>query len=307
MQVAWAKLAIMAGDKEKRVEAAESLLGQWAEEPVALYTAGEALMSYEPRRAIDLLQRALDRGITDPRCAVSLGFAYAIARDTERAVEVLCRAFADEGLLPEPRTSVLLMLERLQAVERADQLAIAWAERAPQVPEARRFAGRAWVRNGDTDVALEHLDAAVGMRPDDVETRLDRAVALSHRNEVERQRADLLALAAANPNEVRVHRALVDTLRVHGPETALLDELRRWSAAKPDDVVAACDLATRLLATGAAADVEEALAVLERADYATLGKDAKVLALRAAVSERRGDAAEAERLRRRAAALPPGK
>jgi tRNA A-37 threonylcarbamoyl transferase component Bud32/Flp pilus assembly protein TadD len=307
MQVAWAGLAVMAGDKEKRLEAAESLLAQWPDEPVALQVGGEALMPYDARRAIELLQRALDRGVADPRCAVSLGFACAIAGEKERSVEVLVRAFANEKLTPEPRTSVLLMLERLDAVALADELAKAWVERAPEVAEARRFAGRAQARQGDTDAALANFDHAVRLRPGDFELRLDRAAVLRQRNDVERLRTELLALAAAHPAEAKVHRALVDALRVHGPQDALLGELRRWAAAKPGDVAALRELAAELLAAAGSQHLEEAFDVAERADYLAQGKDDEALRLRAMATERRGDASEAERLRRRAAALAPAK
>jgi tetratricopeptide (TPR) repeat protein len=307
LHVGWARLAIMVGDKEKRVEAAESLVAQWPDDGVALYVAGEALMSYEAKRAIELLQRALDRGIRDPRCAVSLGFACAIAGEKERSIAVLQKAFTHDGLVAEPRASVLSMLERLEAAAVADALAVEWATKAPDAPEARRFAGRAALRQGNTDLALAHLDHAVQLRPGDFELGLDRAVILGQRGDAERQRSELLTLASAHPKETKVHKALVDSLVALGPRPALLGELRRWTTIKADDAAAWRELATQLLAADDPATLAEALAAAERADYLTQGQDGKSLELRATAIERSGDRAEAERLRVRAAELPPGR
>lgn len=305
LQIYWTRLANIAGDKEQRLEAAEALLRQWPDDPVALTVAGEALMQYDPKRAIATLRRAQERGARDPRGMVSLGFAQIIAGEREDGIDTLRRAFAQPLLAVEPRQSVLLMLERLRP-EAAAELAASWVRDAPDCAAAHRFAGRAAARAGDARTALAHLEAAVALRPDDVDLRLDRIVVISANGDAERQRDELLALAASHPAHAEVHRQLVATLQAIGPHAALLDELRRWSRISPDNVSAWRDLAAALLAERDPALVPEAIDAAERADYLARGQDAAVLELRAAAMAALGNDAEAERLRRRAAALAPG-
>jgi tRNA A-37 threonylcarbamoyl transferase component Bud32/tetratricopeptide (TPR) repeat protein len=304
LQVYWSRLANLTGNKEQRLEAAESLLAQWPDDAVALQVAGEAIMPYDAPRAIGILQRALERGAVDPRCEVSLGFAHAIAKDVPACVATLERAFAREDLEPAPRGSIMLMLEQLQALELANRLAATWVERNPDVPEARRFAGRAAQRSGDLRTALVHLDRAVELRPNDLDLRLDRTVVYDQLSESNRVREELLLLATRHPQHVDTHRNLVKILRRDGPREALLAELRRWTTVKPEDVDNWRELARERLADGGPEALAEALSAAERADYVAQGNDAATLELRATAIERSGDPAGAAHLRRRAAALP---
>jgi len=126
---------------------------------------------------------------------------------------------------------------------------------------------------------------------------------LRQAGERERERAELTALAASHPQHARVHRQLVDALVAGGDREAQLGELRRWTTSLPDDVAGWRELAQALLAASEPAALAEALAAAEHADYLAKGQDAAALELRAEALQRSGSAAEAERLRRRAAGL----
>lgn len=303
LHVQWTKLVVRAGSAEERREAAEALLRQWPEHPVALHLAGVALLQVDAERAVALLRAALERGETDPLGAVNLGIAEALTGDVTAAVATLRRAFAQPLLQVDARVQVLLTLGQLQASEVADELAEAWFLTAPDSPDAARFAARAAHRRGEHDLARSRFAAALAQRPDDAEIRLDLVQVLRQAGDRAGERAELEALAVAHPVHARVHRQLVDSLQANGDPAAQRAELRRWTAAQPEDAAGWSELAAGLLAAEDPAALDEALSAAERADYLLRGEDAATLELRAAILERLGGRAEAERLRRRAAAL----
>ena len=299
----WTKLVVRLGTPDERREAAEALLRQWPEHPVALHLAGVALLQSDAARAAGLLRDALERGETDPLALFNLGIAEALAGDVQAGVATLRRAFAAPALPADARVRLLMTLGQLRAGDVADELAEGWFAADPADADAARFAARAAHRRGERDVAFERIATALAQRPDDVEMRLDRVLMLRQADDRAAERAELEALAAAHPQHDRVHRQLVDSLQANGDAAAQLGELRRWTVVQPDDAAGWRELAACLLADADAAALGEALAAAERADYLGRGQDAAALELRAEVLRRCGSEAEAERLRRRAASL----
>jgi tetratricopeptide (TPR) repeat protein len=117
------------------------------------------------REAIDLLDRAFQRGLTDP----NLRLARELANNYVLGVEALERGDQEQALIywrraydKDPNYLNGLVRERLR-------------ELAPEV--ARRLIDEAEGDAGQLTVAIDYLDLALELRPDDAELRQERELA----------------------------------------------------------------------------------------------------------------------------------
>ncbi|MCB9878168.1 MAG: protein kinase [Planctomycetes bacterium] len=299
----YAKVQLVIGEKESRVAAGEALLELWPDNPRAKSIAGTCMLTTDPERARQLLESAVAADANDILARLNLGIAQIMTGRAELGAATIAEGFPHVDLSQALRQRSLEILSQVNQFELEAECAQRWLELEPECTTARRFVARAATRAGDSERALSLFRQCLAEAPDDAAVQEDLAFALLRAGDAEGALEVLWSMTRASPDHPRVHLMLLDAFDDLGDEQGKLAELQRWTQVKPDDAAGWRELATARLGTGAAADIEPALAAAEQADYLGGGRDDAALQLRAVALERLGRTDEALRVRDRIAAL----
>lgn len=96
---------------------------------------------------------------------------------------------------------------RRHAVDEALTLAREWAFRQPEDPQAHRWLGVAWQYSGDPAAALNSIDRALALAPEEADLHMVRASVLLAARQVDPARAALAAASQLNPNQFEAYLA----------------------------------------------------------------------------------------------------
>jgi predicted O-linked N-acetylglucosamine transferase (SPINDLY family) len=179
------------------------------------------------------------------------------------AAEPLYRAALQTGG-PQPQALHLLgaiLLSTGRTAEAIETLEKAVAL-APNDPELHSSLGGALLTAGRAVEALEVLDRAVAANPRSASARVNRSGALRQLNRFQEARADADMAAAAEPGLASAHSNAGAARQALGDHQGALVSFGRGLAAQPDDPILLTNLGVTLRALGR---VDEARAHLERA------------------------------------------
>ena len=139
---------------------------------------GLALMDRNIDESIDLLRKAIELKPGFVEAEFNLALAYHRRYGTEREIVQLGRVLAIDPHNIVARNVLTRRLEETGKFDEALKMALETVGIAPESAEARLFAGKGFLKNGDISEAVEQLEAAILADPSLVEAHHHLAVAL---------------------------------------------------------------------------------------------------------------------------------
>ncbi len=245
-------------------------------------------------RAAELFDVAVELDPAFPQSQYSRGVAYFNARQYDKAVPALSRAFEQQPNAEIARMLALASFEvddyaraadllsrdpklpadpalqyaygvalvRSGRAEEAERIFSRVLTQNPDVPELNVVLGQAHAAQGDFDAAIASFRRALAIKPDVADASAALGTIYLRQGNLEAAGEALRAELASHPDDVRARNTLATVLDLDGKRGEALKELRTVLARRPDYADARYLLGKILLAEGAAA---EAVDHLERA------------------------------------------
>ncbi len=295
----WAGIA----PPEQQQECASAILALWPDRPMAMHQAAMCLRDIDPARAVDLIQRALELGLTTTTPRFHLAVMARRAGDRATSIAAAHASLEKDNLPDDLRTKLIDVLLREADPELAQTETDAWLARAPENAAALHLVARGRAASGDLDAALALMRRAVASLPNDQELRVYLATLLWKNQDQAAAEAMVLGVVSAAPTHADAHRLLALIYRDRNDHAAQLTEQRRFVAERRDDPAAWHGLAKLLLADRSPEALAAALRAATTAESLTNGKDATILEVRASAHDALGESVSAQLCRERAAAL----
>jgi tetratricopeptide (TPR) repeat protein len=186
------------------------------------------------RRAIDHLERARGRGIADPTVLLTLGEMYVQAGQHTRAIEILQNFLLDRPGYPQ---AVMLLVEAYRSSgqhEAADQLVRSLRGNAANAMAVRLRGIEGLERRGEWAEAAAAWRQLIDEQPN-TSFRLRFATALVNAGELAAGRAELDAITAEVPGDVRAWYLLVQVQLQSGLNSEAEAAARRIAEIDPED------------------------------------------------------------------------
>ena len=234
-------------------------------------------MSLDPRKiayeaaALKAAGR-LDEAIAASRMVVALSPRSAAAEHNlaaalgdagrwREAEQHIRRAFSKGIDLPE---SWLVLARALQAISQLDEAEGAFGEalsRRPDLyPAYSELAQLRWMRTGDANAALAHIDAALRAAPNDTPLRVIKAKTLEYAGLLDQAFSLLADLSAKQPNDPVIAAQASQLAATLGNDAAAVSFGERAAALAPNDPPVLVTLTSAYLAAG---QTERAAALAE--------------------------------------------
>lgn len=297
----WAIAANMARDAVAMRECRDTLLRHWPDEALALHYAALVSHASDPSGALELCQRAREKGM-DPQESAWLEVTLRDALPDDGAMLAAVRRCLEFPQDDTRKQALLDVLGRRGDAEGEARQAEAWLRSDPSSLEAKTRMAIVLDKRDEHEPAIALFREVAAARPVDGDSWYRLAVAQHVAMRDEDARATLAHVLEVAPEHDRAHARLLAVLTDAGDGDAVLAERRRWAAVRPRDGAAQLELA-RALVAAAPPDLESALAAATAADLLAGGADPDAADCLALVHERLGEPLSAARCRERARRL----
>jgi tetratricopeptide (TPR) repeat protein len=188
----------------------------------------------EPRRAIDLLGRVVAAAPEDALSRQRLSHAHWLDRDWSGAAEHAVQAVQLKEA-PAYHAWAGICLEKRSDLDRAHDHLLAAHRADTGFPAVATALSRVAARRGDPDAALEALDTALALDPNNARLEVSSAELMREAGDVEGAIAALQRLAARGRMPIVGYRTLSAFLSQAGRPEAARDAARLGLQQKPED------------------------------------------------------------------------
>lgn len=226
---------------------------------------GLALMDRRIEESIVLFEKAIQLKPNFLEAEFNLALAYHRTYGTEREIEQLKRVLAIDPLDLIARNVLTRRLEETGRFDEALRMALETIRTAPESAEARLFAGKGLLRNGDVSAAVEQLEAATLADPTLVEAHYHLGVALrkvgrGEESAKEFEEANALRELQHTSIAANIQMSQVNSKLESGDTNGAISILRKVIEAKPLWADAHITLGRILLMGGATAEASDQFA-----------------------------------------------